>query len=458
MKVAMTVGVLVVSIMVGGDPSTAAADDGRRLLEVECAMLDDVLNAIVKQLDPLQLVIKVLHVLSFDDVCALGVKLSLGSLDYLVGELLKIVGVVALRYDPLASLTPVDLDTLLTPVPLPEPPEAYDWGMEQILVPATHADKWKGSGVTVAVVDTGVYRAHPAFKKNSSLRVSKGFNAVADEGGGCNGGSTKGGDDNHGHGTHMAGIIGAARNDSAKGVMGAAPEVNLVPVKVLNNKAQGYLSDFLCGLQWVYNQNVRLVNISVGFWNDKALLKRAIQSLYNEGFIMIAAAGNKSTSTDPSCVSGVEGGGVDDGGGDGEDESISCDPSSDDVMFPAAYNSWVIGVAATKYNDREQPDQTQITYYTRHDPGITVAAPGGERTGMRVLSTRLGGGYAEGSGTSQATAHVTGAVALALGKSSLNFKEVRDLLQGTAWKLANYSGNEGYLKLINAHALVESTP
>ena len=453
MQVAMTVGALVLVTAIGGGPSPAAADDGRRLLEVECAMLDDVLNAIAKQLDPLQLMIKVLHVLSFDDVCALGVKLSLGGLDDLVGELLKIVGVVALHYDPLASLTPIDpISSVLGP------PEAYNWGLAQILVPAVYADNWRGSGVTVAIVDTGIDPSHLDFKKNSLSRITNGFNAVAEEGGGCNGGSKEGDyRDRHGHGTHMAGIIAAAVN--GEGIIGAAPEVNLVAVKVLNQNAQGYLSDFLCGLQWVYNQNVRLVNISVGFWNDKVLLKRAIESLFQKHVIMIAAAGNKSTSTDPSCVSGVEGGGVDDGGGDGEEESISCDPSSDDVMFPAAYNSWVIGVAATKYNDQEQPEQTQITYYTRHDAGITVAAPGGERTGQRILSTRPGNSYGLSSGTSQATAHVTGAVALALNKTpDLTFLEVRDHLQDTAWDLANYTGQQQYLKLINAHAFVESVP
>jgi subtilisin family serine protease len=448
MKVALTVGILVLVTVIGGGPSTAAADDGRRLLEVQCNLLKD-----IQGLVSLLLGVDVLHVLSFDDICALGVKLSLGNLDALVQTLLGITGVVAVRYDPLASLTPVDLGTSVT-----GPPEAYDWGMEQILVPETYKDGWQGSGITVAIVDTGVDPSHPDFKKNSSSRVTKGFNAVADEGGGCNGGSKKGDfKDYHGHGTHMAGIIGAAVN--GQGIIGTAPEVKLLAVKVLNRNAQGYLSDFLCGLQWVYKQNVRLVNISVGFWNDKVLMKRAIESLFQKHVIMVAAAGNKSTSTDPSCASGVEGGGVDDGGGDGEDESISCDPSSDDVMFPAAYNSWVIGVAATKYNDQKQPEQTQITYYTRHDPGITVAAPGGERTGLRILSTRPGGGYAEGSGTSQATAHVTGAVALGLNKTpDLTFLEVRDRLQDTAWDLAQYSGNERYLKLINAHAFVKSPP
>jgi subtilisin family serine protease len=165
---------------------------------------------------------------------------------------------------------------------------------------------------------------------------------------------------------------------------------------------------------------------------------------------MVAAAGNRSTSSDPSCVSGYEGGGVDDGGGDGEEEgAISCDPSSIDVMYPAKYLSWVIAVAATNHDNR-------LAYYSRYGQEITGAAPGGEQTGQRILSTRPNNGYALGSGTSQATAHVTGVLALALNEiPNLTFQQARSALQKTAWDLG-YSGEQQNVKLINALAFINS--
>jgi subtilisin family serine protease len=445
MKVAVMVGVLVLIAVIGGGPSTAAADDGRRLLDVQC----DILMA-VQQTVSLIPGVKVLHVLPF--ICALGVQLNLGSLDALVQTLLGTLGVVAIYNDPLSALTLVDPISSETP-----PPEDYDWPMDQILVPdVQQAYGLQGSGVTVAIVDSGVDTSHPEFTK----RITGGFNAVADEGGGCNGGANAGNyKDNHGHGTHMAGIIAAAVN--GQGVVGAAPQVNIMAVKVLNKKAQGHLSDFICGLQWVHDHNVRVVNMSMVFWNDKPLLKRAIQNLYGQGALMVAAAGNHSTSSDPSCVSGFESGGGDSGGGDGQPEEISCDTSSFDVMYPAKYQSWVIGVAATKYNDKPNPKVTQITYYSRYGPEIVVAAPGGELKGRRILSTRPGSGlpsYGEGSGTSQATACVTGVVILGVDNTpDLTFEQARNALQATAWDLG-YSGLLASVKLINALEFVESLP
>jgi subtilisin family serine protease len=455
MKMAVTVGVFVLVTVIGGGPSTAAADDGRRIVMVLNGMLGPVQTAL--SLIP---EVQVLHVLSF--INALGVQLDLDILDTLVQTLLDIPGVLAVSYDPLGSLTLLDP---ISSVTAPSP-EDYDWGLEQILVPEVHDDGWQGSGVTVAIMDTGIDRFHPEFKNEQGLtRITGGFNAVVNEGGGCNGGANGGAyDDNHGHGTHVAGIIAAAVND--QGIVGAAPKVKIKAVKVLDKDAHGYLSDFICGLQWVYNQNVRLVNMSVGFWNDKIALQQAIQKLKEQkGAIMVAAAGNHSSSSDPSCVSGVEGGGVDDGGGDGgEQESVSCDPSSVDVMYPAAYQQWVIGVAATKYNNTDPLNltQTEITYYTKYGPEITVVASGGEKNGKppkQIVSTRLNGGYGKGSGTSQSTACVTGAIALALNKKpNLTFEEARNTLQATAWDLVDYWGQLQNLKLINAQEFVESLP
>jgi subtilisin family serine protease len=388
----------------------------------------------------------VLHVLSF--IVALGVQLDPGNIDALVRTLLSTPGVLAVRYDPLGSLTLVDPISSVTPPST----EGFHWGLARILVPEVQQyDGLQGSGVAVAFVDTGIDSSHSEFRNaRGSTRIGGGFNAVADEGGGCKAGSNGGAyNDYHGHGTHVAGIASAAVNGQA--IIGAAPQLTIMAVKVLDQNAHGFLSDFLCGLEWVYNRNIPLVNMSVGFWNNKVLLEKAIQRLFQKRVIMVAAAGNRITGSDPSCVAGVEGGGIDDGGGEGQsDESVSCDPSSDDPMYPAEYQSWVIPVAATNRGD-------QLAYYSRYEPGI-MAAPGGEqpKPENRILSTRRGGGYAVGSGTSQAAAHVTGAMALALNKTpNLTFDEARNTLQATAWDLVNYSGSQQNLKLINVLDFVE---
>src|SRR5262249_41293322 len=174
--------------------------------------------------------------------------------------------------------------------------------------------------------------------------------------------------------------------------------------------------------QWVYGYNngiplVNLVNMSLGFSTDSPPLQQAIQSLYNSGVIMVASAGNRCTQS-PS---------QDEGGGDNclGGPALACDPSQTAVKYPAAY-PWVLAVVATDYYD-------QVTAYSVSGPEVDMAAPGGSKaTGTRILST-TGGGYGWGSGTSQAAAHVTGAIALALQlKPGLSFEQVRSVLQTTA--------------------------
>jgi minor extracellular protease Epr len=115
-------------------------------------------------------------------------------------------------------------------------------------------------------------------------------------------------------------------------------------------------------------------------------------------------------------------------------------------MYPAEYQSWVIPVAATNRDG-------QMAYYSRYEPKI-MAAPGGERPEPenRILSTRRDGGYAVGSGTSQAAAHVTGAMVLALNKTpNLTFQDARTALPATGW-------NRGSVELINVQGFLESLP
>jgi subtilisin len=322
-----------------------------------------------------------------------------------------------------------------------DPPtqEVYPWGLEAIHVPDIHHEEpgLKGAGVAVAILDTGIDLTHPDLSKN----VKGGYNALAGQ-------DPKNYQDDNGHGTHMAGIIAARVN--GLGVIGAAYQAKLYAVKVLDQYGSGRLSDLINGLGWIRANKIRVVNMSLGFSEESLLLEQAIERLYEAGVILVASAGNRSTN----CA---QDGGGDDGGGDGSAQDdggddgggdTGCDASPGGVSYPARYHG-VIAVAATDIDNT-------VTGYSRSGPEVAVAAPGGSAKGQRILSTNKGGGYGWGSGTSQAAAHVTGALALALQiKPQMSFEEAVALLKGTARDLDEPVEQQG-AGLIDVEAMIEA--
>jgi len=349
-------------------------------------------------------------------------------LAYLQNLLSQIPAVVYGVYDDLPfSVLPIT-PALPAQVPLQE---TYAWGLVRIGVDVAHQQmpQWKGYGVKVAIVDTGIACAHPDLPL-----LLDGVNAVPGETTYC---------DDHGHGTHIAGIIAAQANNV--GLIGAAPEASLVAVKVLDKKGQGYLSNLLFGVQWIWwynnsNQHkIQLVNMSLGFTVASLPLQTALEKLFDDhGTLMVAAAGN-------SCPSP---GDQDEGGGD-EGEGI-CTTSLTTILYPAAYAE-VLAVTATNA-------QNKITSYSLAGPAVDVTAPGGERPMQRILSTYLRGLYGFASGTSQAAAHVTGALALKLQQQrALSLDDVRWLLQHTATVLMGYARTQQGWGLIAVEPLL-ATP
>jgi len=336
---------------------------------------------------------------------ALVSELPAGNIDGALASLLTSPYVSDVSLDPLGwvdQITPSLAPTV----------EDYDWGLKRIGVPEAH-QQWPpnltGAGVRVAILDTGIDRSHPDLYPY----IDRGYNALP-------GGRLP--QDDHGHGTHMAGIIGALLN--GQGIIGGGPpqpRARLVPVKVLDQSGAGYLSYFLNGMQWVYSTDIRLVNMSFGF-ADSPPLKQATQRLYGRGVIMVASAG---------CKRGVQDEGA--GADGGCDTATVYDPAQIHGVYPAGYD-WTIAVAATDYYNR-------VTDYSASGPWLDVVAPGGSRaTGIRILSTNRAGGYGYGSGTSQAAAHVTATCALALQlKPGLSFQQVRSILQSAATPLMDPS-------------------
>ncbi|MEM4024325.1 S8 family peptidase, partial [Pyrobaculum sp.] len=226
--------------------------------------------------------------------------------------------------------------------------------------------------------------------------------------------------DRNGHGTHVAGIIAASLDNV--GVAGVAPKVKLIAVKVLSDSGSGYYSDIAEGIIEAVKAGAAILSMSLGGPSDSSVLRDASYWAYQQGAVQVVAAGNS---------------------GDGN-------PSTDNVSYPARY-SWVIAVAAVDQNG-------VVPTWSSDGPEVDVAAPG-----VNILSTYPGGRYAYMSGTSMATPHVTGVVALiqairlAYGKRLLTPDEVYQVLTTTARDIGTpgFDVFTGY-GLVDAYAAVAS--
>jgi subtilisin len=239
-----------------------------------------------------------------------------------------------------------------------------------------------GSGsvnADVAVLDTGIDLDHPDLTVHASGARN------------CSSGSSA--DDGNGHGTHVAGTIGA--RDNATGVVGVAPGARLWPVRVLDNQGSGTWSSIICGLDHVARNadRVEVANLSLsgggtddrncGKSNNDAL-HRAICNVVGKGVTVVAAAGNAATNTARSVPAAY-------------DEVITVSALADFNGRPGG------GAAATCRSD---VDDT-FASFSNYGSDVDLIAPG-----VCIRSTWRGGAYNTISGTSMAAPHVAGGAAL----------------------------------------------
>lgn len=263
------------------------------------------------------------------------------------------------------------------------------WGVSHIGADAVVQAGIKGSGIKVAILDTGIDYNHPDLAAN----YMGGYNFVYD--------NDDPFDDSMnayiptGHGTHVAGIVGAL--DNGTGVVGVAPGVSLYALKVLNAGLAGDVSDVIAGIEWAINNKVQIISMSIGSSLFSQALKDACDKAAQAGIILVAAAGNYNNSY---------------------------------IEYPAAFDS-VIAVTATR------PDDTRPLY--NYGPEMELAAPG-----VSIKSTVPGGGYGYLTGTSQAAPHVAGVAALLLSSGITDDNgngsvadEVRQRLAATARDLGD---------------------
>ena len=278
------------------------------------------------------------------------------------------------------------------------------WGAKRIGAGTVHGGGNKGTGVKVAVIDSGIDYAHPDLDAN----FKGGHDFVNDD--------TNPMDDN-GHGTHVAGTVAA--EDDGLGVVGVAPEASLYAVKVLNSSGSGSWSDIIAALQWSVDKGIHVTNNSYGAsQNPGGIVQAAFDKSAAAGVLHVAAAGN---SGNPKG-------------------------KGDNVGYPARFES-VIAVAATDDSDNRAS-------FSSTGDAVELAAPG-----IAINSTKLDGGYVEFNGTSMASPHVAGTAALVIaagisdanGDGNIN-DEVRLRLQQTADDLGDtgrdpqygFGGVDGY--------------
>lgn len=238
-----------------------------------------------------------------------------------------------------------------------------------------------GAGVNVAVIDTGIDCGHPDLAPNCWYGASyvKGAKPI----------------DDHGHGTHVAGIIAA--RDNGFGVIGVAPEVTLYAVKVLDANGSGSFSAVASGIVWATRNGMDVINMSLGGSGFSQAVADAVKAASDAGVLVVSAAGN----------------------------SGCCDR----VLYPAKLPE-SMAVAAVDAND-------QRASFSSTGPEVDVAAPG-----VAVLSTVPQGtcrlcdpsGYRSLSGTSMAAPHVTGTGALLISRGLTNL-EAWAQISGTATDL-----------------------
>ena len=257
----------------------------------------------------------------------------------------------------------------------PDPYQGQQWGLSALSAETVwaHGD---ASGQVVAVIDTGVSAAHPDLA--GVVRVGKDYVGTGD-----------GRTDPNGHGTHVAGIIGAVGGNGI-GIAGLAQGAEILPVRVMDADGSGYDGDAARGIVWAADHGATVANLSFGGPDRSSVMDSALSYALGKGVTIVAASGNEGGNGDP-------------------------------VLWPAA-DPGVIAVGAVDvFGNRPG--------WSSSGAHLAVAAPG-----VSILST-VPGGYSSWSGTSMAAPYVSAAAALLKHGTTLSPADVRTRFMSTATDL-----------------------
>lgn len=249
-------------------------------------------------------------------------------------------------------------------------PEAWDAAFGAGSFPST-------GGTKVAIVDTGIDRAHAELLN----KVQNCASAVAAIGIVTNGTCS---DDNL-HGTHVAGTVAANTGNNSVGVAGTAPDAQLAICKALNGAGVGFIADVAACIDWSTTTGAKIISMSLGSEQGSSAEERAVKSASSKGLLVIAAAGN------------------------GYDSKPNYPAYYSEVMSVASFNQ--AGV---------------ISDFSTCNSDVEIAAPGED-----IWSTFPENTYGVISGTSMATPHVAGAAALVMSELGLDAAQTRSKLKNT---------------------------
>lgn len=350
---------------------------------------------------PRQMIVRFKDGTSGAEMAAIRDETGVRQLDSLLGGLLQLLEVpeattllsIMTQYAGMADVEYVEPNLLVTTCVdatvgafpnVNDPLFSRQWNMRAIRVPEAWAAYGGGSAnVVVAVVDTGVaYADVGLFRKAPDLgstRFTTGYDFVHGDSYAV---------DDQGHGTHVAGTI-AQSTDNGLGVVGVAPHVTIMPIKVLDMMGGGTSYDVAAGIRYAVDNGANVINLSLGGPTPDMTMREACQYAYDRNVVVVAASGNDGA----------------------------------EVGYPAGYNTTICVGATDRRND--------VTRYSNRGPEVDVVAPGGDtdadldsdgrpdgilqqtlKSITSILPDPTEFDFVYLQGTSMATPHVTGAVAM----------------------------------------------
>lgn len=261
--------------------------------------------------------------------------------------------------------------------------QEVDWGVERI--GATETGDATGDDAHVTIIDTGIDPNHETLAEN----LGEGYAPVP-----CDSCAEPWGD-THGHGTGVAGVVGAA--DNGVGTVGVAPDCTLHAARVMDGETGAFVSDIAAALEWTADQGHDVANMSLGADITSQTLENACAYAYENDVLLVSSAGNAG--------------------------------DADSVTVPAAYET-VVAVGAIDRDD-------DLAWFSSMGPEVELTAPG-----VAITVPDIGDEYSARSGTSFASPHVAGTAALVF-SSGATRTEARSHMRATSEDLGLEESEQG---------------
>ncbi|MGI2328616.1 S8 family peptidase [Planococcus sp. YIM B11945] len=253
-------------------------------------------------------------------------------------------------------------------------------GVQMIQAPEVWEEAEKGKGNVIAILDTGCQSDHPDLQD----RIIAGRNFTSDYNS-----DEANFEDNNGHGTHVAGTAAASFREDGTGIAGVAPEAYLLILKVLNGEGSGDYAGIINGINFAVDwtgpngEKTSVISMSLGGPDNVPELYEAVKRAVDAGIPIVCAAGNEGDAS----------------------------PITDEFAYPGAYRE-VIQVGAVDFSRKIAP-------FSNTNNEIDLVAPG-----VNIYSAFPGNKYANLSGTSMATPHISGALVLVKNIAEKEFDRV----------------------------------